>query len=123
MLIKRNNYESEIKERWGEAKAYSEYWEKSQSYSKDKWQEVNKGLNNIFGTYSESLTTSQNYSQFKLEYKEIETVEIKDGLLHIYSKIGLIKLAIDLPYEARRMILEEITPEETIYEPLFKDHS
>ena len=42
------SYEKEAHERWGKADAYREYSRKTASYTEEKWQEVNRGLNEIF---------------------------------------------------------------------------
>ena len=42
-----NNYDIEVEQRWGETDAYKEYAEKTVGYAKDKWQQVNDGLNAV----------------------------------------------------------------------------
>ncbi len=49
----RKQYEVEAKQRWGETDAYKEHQEKTADYSKDKWQEVNDGLMEIFAKLAE----------------------------------------------------------------------
>ena len=49
----RKQYEAEAKQRWGETDAYKEHQEKTADYSKDKWQEVNDGLMEIFAKFAE----------------------------------------------------------------------
>ncbi len=48
----RKQYESEAKEKWGQAQAYKEHAEKTKDYSKDKWQSVTDGLDSIFGEFA-----------------------------------------------------------------------
>ena len=48
----RKQYEVEAKQRWGETDAYKEHQEKTADYSKDKWQEVNDGLNAVFAKFT-----------------------------------------------------------------------
>ena len=48
----RNRYESEAKRRWGETDAYKEHAEKTASYSKDQWQNVNDGLMTVFTKFA-----------------------------------------------------------------------
>ncbi len=43
-----NNYNAEVKQRFGETNAYKEYEQKTADYSKDKWQEINDGLMTVF---------------------------------------------------------------------------
>ena len=49
----RKQYEVEAKQRWGDTNAYKEYEQKSNDYSKDKWQEVNDGLMAVFTKFAE----------------------------------------------------------------------
>ena len=48
----RNRYEAEAKRRWGETAAYQEHAEKTASYSKDQWQEVNDGLMTVLTKFA-----------------------------------------------------------------------
>ena len=48
----RNRYEAEAKRRWGETAAYKEHAEKTASYTKDKWQEVNDGLMTVLAKFA-----------------------------------------------------------------------
>ena len=47
------NYEAEVKQNWGTTNEYREYSEKTISYTKEKWQEINNGLMLIFLKFSE----------------------------------------------------------------------
>lgn len=47
------NYDKEVRERWGDSAAYKEYQAKTASYSADRWQEVNDGLNAVFAKFAE----------------------------------------------------------------------
>lgn len=51
----RNRYEAEAKRRWGETAAYKEHAEKTASYSKDQWQNVNDGLMAVFAKFAECM--------------------------------------------------------------------
>ena len=42
------NYESEVRERWGNTDAYREHEQKTKNYTKEKWAEANDGLMAIF---------------------------------------------------------------------------
>lgn len=53
--VARKQYEAEAKERWGKTEAYREHTEKTKDYSKDKWQSVTDGLDNIFGEFAECM--------------------------------------------------------------------
>lgn len=48
-----NNYNAEVKQRFGETNAYKEYTEKTADYTKDKWKEVNDGLWAVFNNFAE----------------------------------------------------------------------
>lgn len=50
-----NNFEVEAKERWGDTAAHKEYLENTGTYTADKWQRVNDGLNEIFVRFSECM--------------------------------------------------------------------
>ena len=50
-----NNHDIEIKQRWGETDAYKEYAEKTESYTKDQWQQVNDGLNAVLAKFAECM--------------------------------------------------------------------
>ena len=55
----RKQYEAEAKERWGKTDAYKEHEQKTASYSKDKWQQVNDGLNAVLAQFAECLKNGQ----------------------------------------------------------------
>ena len=50
-----NDYDIEVKERFGETEAYKEYEQKTADYTKDKWQAVNDGLMVIFIKFAECM--------------------------------------------------------------------
>ena len=52
-----NNYDIEVKQRWGETDAYKEHTEKTAGYTKDKWQEVNDGLNAVLAKFAECMNS------------------------------------------------------------------
>ncbi len=49
----RREYETEAKEKWGRTDAYKEHEKKTADYSKDKWQQVNSGLDAVFAEFAE----------------------------------------------------------------------
>ena len=55
----RKQYEAEAKERWGKTDAYKEHEQKTASYSKDKWQQVNDGLNAVLAEFAVCLQSGQ----------------------------------------------------------------
>lgn len=50
-----SNYDIEVKERFGQTDAYKEYAQKTANYTKDKWQDVNDGLNVVFAKFAECI--------------------------------------------------------------------
>lgn len=50
-----NNYDLEIKQRWGETAAYKEHVEKTANYTEDKWQAVTDGLMTILAKFAECM--------------------------------------------------------------------
>lgn len=45
------NYESEVRERWGNTDAYREHEQKTRNYTKEKWAEANDGMMTIFAEF------------------------------------------------------------------------
>ncbi len=48
-----NNYDKEVKQKWGKTDAYKEHTEKTANYTKDKWNTVIDGMNSVFAEFSE----------------------------------------------------------------------
>ena len=46
------SYKAEVQERWGNTDAYQEHTEKTKDYSKNQWQNVTDGLNEIFAQFA-----------------------------------------------------------------------
>ena len=46
------NYETEVRERWGNTDAYREHEQKTKNYTKEKWTEANDGLMAIFAEFA-----------------------------------------------------------------------
>ena len=46
------NYETEVRERYGNTAAYREHEQKTKSYTKEKWAEANDGLMAIFAEFA-----------------------------------------------------------------------
>ena len=49
----RKQYETEAKQRWGNTDAYKEHTEKTADYTKNKWQEVNEGLDAVLSKFAD----------------------------------------------------------------------
>lgn len=82
----------------------------------------------ISGIYTENPKTSDNDKYFKIEYNQIERLEVKDSNvksgeyhnLYIYYTGGLVKLAIESPKEACSLIdasCHQRDPGNIIYQP------
>ena len=50
-----NGYDLEVKQRFGNTDSYKEYTEKTANYTKDKWNDINDGLNAVFAKFSECM--------------------------------------------------------------------
>ena len=46
------NYETEVRERYGNTVAYREHEQKTKNYTKEKWAEANEGLMAIFAEFA-----------------------------------------------------------------------
>ena len=46
------NYETEVRERWGNTSTFREHEQKTKNYTKEKWAEANEGLMAIFGEFA-----------------------------------------------------------------------
>lgn len=49
----RQQYEKEVKEKWGKTDAYKESQTKTANYSKDKWNDILDGMNSVFAEFAE----------------------------------------------------------------------
>ena len=47
-----NNYENEVRSRYGNTDAYREHEQKTKNYTKEKWAEANDGLMAIFAEFA-----------------------------------------------------------------------
>ncbi len=48
-------FEKEVKERWGNTEAYAEFNEKTAAYSKERFADINTGLEYIFRDFAELM--------------------------------------------------------------------
>ena len=51
-MIMKKQYETEVRERWGDTDAYHEHEKKTKNYTKEKWAEVKNGLMAIFAEFA-----------------------------------------------------------------------
>lgn len=52
---KRNQYEKEAREKWGNTEAYKQSAEKTAGYTQEKWQSTTDGLDEIMGEFSATM--------------------------------------------------------------------
>ena len=89
-------YKAETKEKWGNTKAYAEFSEKTKEYSKERFADINAGLEDIFRDFAELMQSgaepSSNDAQalvkklqdYITEYYYTCTDEILVGLGQMY---------------------------------------
>lgn len=102
-----NNYDIEVKERFGNTDAYKEHEQKTAKYTKDKWQAVNDGLMVIFAKFAECKNNghTSDSNEAHLLVKELQnyitenyytcTKEILAGLGQMYVADERFKTNID----------------------------
>ena len=102
-----DNYELEVKESFGETKAYKEHLQKTAKYTAEKWQQVNSGLKAVFEKFALCMQcgNSAESSEAKRLVKELQsyitdnyytcTTEILAGLGQMYVADERFKANID----------------------------
>ena len=55
------NYKEEVKEKWGNTEAYKEYSQKSKNYSKENFNALTDGINNIMKEFSVSMNNGASF--------------------------------------------------------------
>ena len=55
-----DQYKAEAQQKWGKTEAYQEYTEKTKNHSKNKWQDVNAGLNAVFTEFAQCMVSGEN---------------------------------------------------------------
>ena len=101
------NYNNEVKERWGNTEAYAEFNEKTKDYSKERFADINSGLENIFRDFAELMKSDAETSSTEAQalVKKLQayitenfytcTDEILAGLGQIYVADDRFKANID----------------------------
>ena len=56
-----NKYENEVKEKWGQTDAYNEYTEKTKGYSKEKFNAMGEGMENILEEFAQCMNSGANF--------------------------------------------------------------
>ncbi len=94
--IQREQYAKEAKEKWGSTAAYKESTEKTKNYSKEKWNEINAGINIVITEFAncknngflpdsgEAQTLVKRWQNFITENYYTCTKEILAGLGEMY---------------------------------------
>ena len=115
----RKQYEAETKERYGKTDAYKEHEQKTASYSKDKWQQVNDGLNAVLAQFAECLQNGQtpdsdeaqsivkNLQNYITENFYTCTNEILKGLGQMYVADERFKENIDKHFEGTAQFISK----------------
>ena len=115
----RKQYEIEAKERYGKTDAYKEHEQKTSSYSKDKWQQVNDGLNAVLAQFAECLQSGQapdcdeaqslvkNLQNYITENFYTCTNEILKGLGQMYVADERFKENIDKHFEGTAQFISK----------------
>ena len=57
-------YKAETKEKWGNTKAYAEFSEKTKDYSKERFADINTGLEYIFRDFAELMQSGAEPNSF-----------------------------------------------------------
>ena len=101
------DYNNEVKERWGNTEAYAEFSEKTKDYSKERFVDINTGLEYIFRDFAELMKsgTEPNSSDAQALVKKLQdyitenyytcTDEILAGLGQMYVTDERFKSNID----------------------------
>ena len=74
-----NKYQEEVKTKWENTKTYQEYNRKTKNYTKEKWEEINIGLNNIFKQFFILMKNNK-------QTDSIETQNLVKELKHYITK-------------------------------------
>jgi hypothetical protein len=90
------NFEKEVKERWGNTEAYAEFSAKTKGYSKERFADINTGLEYIFRDFAELMQSGAepNSSDAQALVKKLQayitdnyytcTTDILKGLGQVY---------------------------------------
>ena len=61
------SYKSEVKAKWGQTDAYKEHTEKTKHYSKEKWNDLAEGMNDIFAEFALCMKKSEAASSCEVQ--------------------------------------------------------
>ena len=114
-----NNYNIEVEQRFGNTDAYKEHEQKTASYTKDKWQQVNDGLNAVLAEFAECLKNGQapdsdeaqslvkKLQNYITENFYTSTNEILKGLGQMYVADERFKANIDKHFEGTAQFISK----------------
>lgn len=75
-----NKYQNEVKTKWENTNTYQEYNRKTKNYSKEKWDEINIGLNNILKQFAILMNNSKTIDSIETQnlVKELKNYITKE---------------------------------------------
>ena len=91
------NYKQEVKEKWGNTDAYREHAEKTKHYSKDRWNSLAEGMNDILAELEAPLTEMDG----NLLSQIIKTITVPDDDHISFHLIGGLTLTEATNYNRR----------------------
>ncbi len=82
------NYDKEVIQKWGKTDAYKEYTEKTENYTKDKWNTVLDRMNGIFAEFAECKKNGESVDsdRAQLLVKKLQGY-ITDNFYHCTNEI------------------------------------
>ena len=95
---KLDNYDLEVKQRFGNTDAYKEHVEKTANYTKDKWQEVNDDLMSVLNKFAEciqngNIADSAEAQALVIELQDYITENYYTCTKEILAGLGLMYIA------------------------------
>lgn len=114
----RKQYEAEVKEKWGSTDAYKESQQKTATYSKEKWNDVSSGLDEVIAEFAkvkaegrtaeESIFLAEKLQQYITDNFYTCTKEILTGLGEMYVLDERFKENIDKHDEGTAEFMREV---------------
>ena len=90
-----NKYNNEVVEKWGNTTAYKEYSTKSKDYTKEKWNSIEDGMNDIFYEFSVCMKNDTSYDS-----NEVQIIVLK---LKNYISDNFYNCTIEILYRLGQM--------------------
>lgn len=114
----RKQYEAEVKEKWGSTDAYKESQQKTATYSKEKWNDVSSGLDEVIAEFAkvkaegrtaeDSIFLAEKLQQYITDNFYTCTKEILTGLGEMYVLDERFKENIDKHDEGTAEFMREV---------------